>query len=131
MDVDSIAQRLKGLFADTLGIQLTAVAPDSVKAQLVVRAEICTTGGILHGGAIMAFADTLGAIGTVMNLEAGKGTATIDSHTNFLSGAALGSTVFGESTPLHRGKRTMAWQTRITNADGKLLAMVTQTQLVL
>jgi uncharacterized protein (TIGR00369 family) len=131
MDIDDIRARLQGLFADTLGIELVSAAQDRVLARLEVKPAICTTGGILHGGAMMAFADTLGAIGTVMNLEAGKGTATIDSHTTFVSGAPTGTTVFGESTPLHRGRRTMAWQTRITNADGKLLAQVTQTQIVL
>lgn len=131
MDVETIRKLLKGLLPDTLGMELVSADKEKVVARLPVRPEICTTGGILHGGAMMAFADTLGAIGTVMNLDAGQGTATIDSHTNFLSGAKVGTTVVGESTPLHRGKRTMAWQTRITQEDGRLLALVTQTQIVL
>jgi 1,4-dihydroxy-2-naphthoyl-CoA hydrolase len=96
-----------------------------------VRADLCTTGGILHGGAYMAFADTLGAVGTVMNLKSGQRTATTDSSTKFIAGAAVGSTVTGTSIALHRGRTTMVWQTEIRNADGKLCAVVTQTQLVL
>jgi uncharacterized protein (TIGR00369 family) len=96
-----------------------------------VRVELCTRPAVLHGGAIMAFADTLGAAGTILNLPEGAGTTTIESKTNFIAAAQAGSRVTGEATPLHRGRRTQVWQTRITTAEGRLLALVTQTQLVL
>jgi uncharacterized protein (TIGR00369 family) len=123
--------RLKGLLPDLLGIRLVEVTQEKVVATLEVRPELCTTGGILHGGSIMAFADTLGAIGTVVNMPQGYGTATIESKTNFVGGAASGSIVTGESTPVHKGRTTQVWQTRITGADGKLVALVTQTQIVM
>jgi uncharacterized protein (TIGR00369 family) len=85
----------------------------------------------MHGGAIMAFADTLGAVGTVLNLPPGAGTTTIESKTNFFAAAPAGATVTGVSTPLHRGRRTMVWQTQVALADGKPVALVTQTQMVL
>jgi 1,4-dihydroxy-2-naphthoyl-CoA hydrolase len=96
-----------------------------------VRPELCTSGGILHGGSIMAFADTLGAVGTSMNLEAGSGTTTVESSTKFLAAAPVGTTVSAECTPFHRGRTTMVWQTQIRTEAGKLCAVVTQTQLVL
>lgn len=126
-----IQERLKGILPELLGIQLVEVTPDKVLATLTVRPDLCTTGKILHGGAIMAFADTLGAIGTVANMPQGHGTATIESKTNFIGGAAEGSVVTGECTPVHKGRTTQVWQTRITNAQGKLVALVTQTQIVL
>ena len=118
-------------FAALLGIRFTVASPDRIVAELPVREELCTRPAILHGGAIMAFADTLGAAGTILNLPEGAGTTTIESKTNFLSAAPLGTTVTGEATPVHRGRRTMVWQTRITTPAGKLVALVTQTQLVL
>ena len=124
-------ERLKGILPELLGIQLVEVTPEKVIATLKVRPDLCTTGKILHGGSIMAFADTLGAIGTVVNMPQGHGTATIESKTNFVGGAAEGSVVTGESTPVHKGRTTQVWQTRITNSDGKLVALVTQTQIVL
>jgi 1,4-dihydroxy-2-naphthoyl-CoA hydrolase len=126
-----IQERLKGILPELLGIQLVEVTPDRVLATLEVRPDLCTTGGILHGGSIMAFADTLGAVGTVVNMPPGHGTATIESKTNFIGGAAEGTTVTGESTPVHKGRTTQVWQTRITNAEGKLVALVTQTQIVM
>jgi uncharacterized protein (TIGR00369 family) len=96
-----------------------------------VRPDLCTAGGILHGGAYMAFADTLGAVGTVLNLGEDKTTTTTDSSTKFISGARVGTTVVGESIALHRGRTTMVWQTTVRNSEGKLCAVVTQTQLVL
>jgi uncharacterized protein (TIGR00369 family) len=124
-------EHLKGVLPELLGIQLVEVTQEKVVATLKVRPDLCTTGKILHGGSIMAFADTLGAIGTVVNLPQGHGTATIESKTNFIGSAANGSTVTGESTPVHKGRTTQVWQTRITGADGKLVALVTQTQIVL
>ena len=126
-----IQERLKGILPELLGIQLVEVTPDKVLATLVVRPELCTTGKILHGGSIMAFADTLGAIGTVVNLPPGASTATIESKTNFIGGAGEGTTVTGECTPVHKGRTTQVWQTRVTDAEGKLVALVTQTQIVM
>lgn len=118
-------------FSNLLGIEFKSVAPERVVAELTVREDLCTRPAILHGGAIMAFADTLGATGTVVNLPEGAGTTTIESKTNFIGPAPLGTKVTGEATPLHRGRRTQIWQTRITTPEGKLVALVTQTQLVL
>jgi len=118
-------------FAELLGIEFTAAAPDRVVAELTVRADLCTRPAVLHGGAIMAFADTLGATGTILNLPEGAGTTTIESKTNFIAAAPLGARLVGEATPVHRGRRTMVWQTRIATAEGRLVALVTQTQLVL
>jgi 1,4-dihydroxy-2-naphthoyl-CoA hydrolase len=118
-------------FATLLGIQFVSAAPEQVTAELVVREDLCTQPAVLHGGAIMAFADTLGAAATMLNLVAGAGTTTIESKTNFLAPAPLGSRILGETTPVHRGRRTMVWQTRITAESGRLVALVTQTQLVI
>jgi len=126
-----VQERFKGLLPDHLGIEMTEATPERVIAKLAVRQELCTVGNSLHGGAIMAFADTLGAVGTIMNLPAGTRTTTIESKTNFIGGAPLGAKVTGESTPLHRGRTTQVWQTRITSEAGKLVAIVTQTQMVL
>jgi uncharacterized protein (TIGR00369 family) len=118
-------------FAALLGIRFTSASRERVTAELTVRPELCTRPDILHGGAVMAFADTLGAAATVLNLPEGAGTTTIESKTNFLAPAPVGTTVTGEATPLHRGGRTMVWQTRVTGENGRLLAVVTQTQMVL
>jgi uncharacterized protein (TIGR00369 family) len=124
-------ERMRDLLPGTLGMEFLEITPQRVRAKLAVAKGLCTVGDILHGGAIMAFADTLGATGTVANLPPGAGTTTIESKTNFLRAAPLGTSVIGESTPLHVGRTTMVWQTRITGEDGKLLAIVTQTQMVL
>jgi len=119
-------------FANTLGVEITEASAERVVGKLLVRPELCTAGGILHGGAFMAFADSLGAVGAFLSLPAGaKGTTTIESKTNFLGAAKVGSTVTGESTPVHSGKRTGVWQTKITSEDGKPVALVIQTQMVL
>lgn len=131
MDVATLEKHLAGLFPGLLGIRFHDAEPERVRASLVVRDELCTTPGILHGGAIMAFADTLGAVGTVLNLKPGESTTTIESKTNFLSAGKAGTTIAGECTLLHRGRRTMVWQTRITSPEGKAIAVVTQTQAVL
>jgi 1,4-dihydroxy-2-naphthoyl-CoA hydrolase len=117
-------------FARLLGIDLVSVASERVVAHMTVRQDLCTTPATLHGGAIMAFADTLGAIGTIANLDEGASTVTIESKTNFLRPAPLGARIVGESTPVHRGQRLMVWQTRTTTEDGRLVALTTQTQLV-
>ena len=121
----------KGLLPDLLGIELLEAAPERVSARMLVRPELCTLGGVLHGGSAMAFADTLGAIATLLNLPADGRTTTIESKTNFLAAAASGTHVTGDCTPVHRGRTTMVWQTRISAESGKLVALVTQTQLVL
>lgn len=131
MDISVIHERLKGYFPELLDIQFVEALPERVIANLAVRPNLCTLGNILHGGAIMAFADTLGAVATVLNLPPGASTTTIESKTNFLRAAPVGSLITGECTPLHRGKRTMVWQTRITSQDEKLIAQVIQTQMVL
>jgi uncharacterized protein (TIGR00369 family) len=117
-------------FARLLGITFVSAAADRVVAELRVRDELCTVPAVLHGGAVMAFADTLGAAGTFLNLPPGAGTTTVESKTNFVAAAPVGTVVTGEATPVHRGRRTQVWQTRITTPEGKLVALVTQTQLV-
>ena len=118
-------------FAGLLGVRFTTAELDRIVAELLIRDELCTSPAVAHGGVIMAFADTLGAAGTILNLADGATTTTIESKTNFLAAATAGTTVTGEATPIHRGRTTMVWQTRITNEAGKLVALVTQTQLVL
>jgi len=118
-------------FANLMGLKLTSIAADRVTAELPVREDLCTVPAVLHGGALMALADTLGAVATVANLPEGAHTTTIESKTNFFAAIALGDTARAECTPLHRGRTTMVWQTRITRGDGRLAAIVTQTQLVL
>jgi uncharacterized protein (TIGR00369 family) len=130
-DLASLQTLLDPLFPGLMGVRLTEVAPDRVVAQMEVRPDLCTAGAILHGGASMAFADTLGAVGTLLNLAAGRRTTTTDSSTKFIAGARLGTTVTGVCVALHRGRTTMVWQTSITNSEGRLTAVVTQTQLVL
>jgi uncharacterized protein (TIGR00369 family) len=127
----SVQQIFQPLFPGLLGIQLTEVSPERVVASMEVRPELCTTGEVLHGGAIMAFADTLGAVATFVNLPKGARTTTIESKTNFLGAAPAGSRVLGECTPFHRGRTTMVWQTLVRSEAGKLCAVVTQTQMVL
>jgi uncharacterized protein (TIGR00369 family) len=118
-------------FAKLLGIRYVTTERDRVVAELEVRDDLCTTPAVAHGGVLMSFADTLGAAATFLNLPEGAATTTLESKTNFFAPAPVGAGVTGECTPLHRGRRTMVWQTRITNADGRLLALVTQTQMVL
>jgi 1,4-dihydroxy-2-naphthoyl-CoA hydrolase len=131
MDALNRLNELKLPFAELMGIAFTEATPDRVVGAMQVRAELCTRPAVLHGGAIMAFADTLGAAGTILSLPEGAGTTTIESKTNFLAAAPEGTRITGEATPLHRGRRTMVWQTRITTEEGRLVAVVTQTQLVL
>jgi 1,4-dihydroxy-2-naphthoyl-CoA hydrolase len=119
-------------FAKTMGVEITEATPQRVTGRLLVRPDLCTTGGTLHGGAIMAFADSLGAIAGYLSLpEGAKGTTTLESKTNFLGAAKAGTTVTAETTPVHCGKRTSVWQTKITSEDGKAIALVIQTQMVL
>lgn len=129
--ISSLQELLNPLFPGLIGMQLTEVTPERVAGSLEVRPDLCTTGEILHGGAIMAFADTLGAVATFVNLPQGARTATIESKTNFLGAAPVGSRLTGECSAFHRGKTTMVWQTLVKTETGKLCAVVIQTQMVL
>ena len=131
IDREKMQKLLEPLFPGLMGVALEELSPERVLASMEVRPDLCTAGGILHGGAYMAFADTLGAVGTVLNLGAGTKTTTTDSSTKFIAGAKVGTTVRAESVALHRGRTTQVWQTSIRNAEGKLCAVVTQTQLIL
>ena len=125
-------QSMKMPFAELKGVAFTEAGLDRVVARMLVRPDLCTLGHTIHGGAIMAFADSVGAAATVINLpEDAKGTTTIESKTNFVSAAAAGTTITATATPVHRGRRTQVWQTRIETAEKKLVALVTQTQMVL
>jgi 1,4-dihydroxy-2-naphthoyl-CoA hydrolase len=123
---------MKMPFAELKGVTFTEADKDRVVARMLVRPDLCTLNHTIHGGAIMAFADSVGAAATVINLpEDAKGTTTIESKTNFIGGAKEGMTVIATATPVHRGRRTQVWQTRLTTEEGKLVAIVTQTQMVL
>ena len=127
----SIQEQLNPLFPGLMGVQLIEVTPERVVASMEVRSDLCTTGNVLHGGAIMAFADTLGAVGTLVNLPKDAHTTTIESKTNFLRAAPEGTRIIGECTAFHRGRTTMVWQTQIKTDTGKLCAVIIQTQLVI
>ena len=131
LDLICILQERMPPFSRLLGIRFLSASADRLVAEMLVRKELCTTPAVLHGGAIMALADTIGAFATVINLQDGYSTTTIESKTNFFAPASVGTKVTGECIPLHRGRRTMVWQTRVTNASGRLIALVTQTQMVL
>ena len=118
-------------FSDFIGMTVTVVSPEKVTATLVVREELTNRNGVMHGGAVMALADNMGGTAAVANLPEGFITSTIESKTNFFAGIALGDTAHAECTPLHRGRTTSVWQTKITRGDGKLAAIVTQTQIVM
>ena len=132
MSVIAVIQELiKPLLPGLMGVQLREVTPERVVASMEVRPDLCTVGEILHGGSLMAFADTLGGIATFINMERGARTTTIESKTNFLGAMPVGTRIIGECTPLHRGKTTMVWQTHVKSENGKLCAVVIQTQMVL
>jgi uncharacterized protein (TIGR00369 family) len=118
-------------FARLMGVETLEGTPRRVRVRLFVREDLCTTGGILHGGAIMALADTTGALGAALNLPEGARTTTLESKTNFVGSARAGTMVMAEATPLHLGRRTSVWQTRVEDEAGRLVAVVTQTQLTL
>ncbi|MGJ5008744.1 PaaI family thioesterase [Bradyrhizobium oligotrophicum] len=123
---------MKMPFADLKGVTFTEASADRVVAQMLVRPDLCTLHHTIHGGAVMALADSVGAAATVINLpQDAKGTSTIESKTNFIGGAKEGTVVTATATPVHRGRRTQVWQTRVETEDGRLVAIVTQTQLVL
>lgn len=125
-------QSMKLPFAELKGVTFVEADKDHVVAKMLVRPDLCTLHHIIHGGAIMAFADSVGAAATVINLpDDAKGTTTLESKTNFIGGAKEGTTVTATATPVHRGRRTQVWTTRVESEDGKLVAIVTQTQMVL
>jgi 1,4-dihydroxy-2-naphthoyl-CoA hydrolase len=130
VEPDAFTERFQGTLGELLGIRFVETHPDRVVAELTYRGDLTTIGGSLHGGTLMALADTVGAAATVLNLPPGASTTTLESKTNFMAAGRAG-VVRAESTPLHRGKRTMVWQTRVTDASGRLLALTTQTQMVL
>ena len=118
-------------FAQFLGLKVTHLSPERVTAELAMREDLYNRFSIMHGGAIMALADNLGGTATAANLKEGQSTTTIESKTNFFAAVPVGDIAYAECTPLHRGRSTMVWQTRITRGDGRLCALVTQTQMVL
>lgn len=130
LDAATITERFKGTLSDLMGIRFVEATPDRLVAELTYRDNLTTVGGALHGGTLMAFADTVGAAATVVNLPPGASTTTLESKTNFFAAGRPG-VVRAETTPLHRGKRTQVWQTRVTDAAGRLLSLTTQTQMVL
>jgi 1,4-dihydroxy-2-naphthoyl-CoA hydrolase len=129
-DVNEAAYR-QPAFAEFLGLKVTSITPERVTAELPAREQFNNRFGILHGGALMALADNIGGTATIANLKEGQSTTTIESKTNFFAPVPIGDTAYAECVALHRGRSTMVWQTRITRSDGKLCALVTQTQMVL
>jgi uncharacterized protein (TIGR00369 family) len=127
----AIANDMQPPFFQLLGAKIVELSRDRVVAELLVREELGNRNGVIHGGAVMAVADNLGGAATFLNLPEGAATTTIESKTNFFAAIPLGDTLRAECTPLHRGRTTMVWQTRITRGDGKLAAIVTQTQLIM
>ena len=118
--------------ARLMGIEVRGAGRDHVVAEMVVREDLCTAGERVHGGALMALADTAAAMGTAISLPDGAtGTTTIESKTNFVGAAVLGTRLIATATPIHRGRQTQVWQTRIESEGGKLVAVVSQTQMVL
>jgi uncharacterized protein (TIGR00369 family) len=132
MEIDArvVTEQFKGTLGEVLGIRFVEASRERVVAELSYRQDLTTVGGSLHGGTLMAFADTVGAAATVLNLPPGASTTTLESKTNFFAAGRSG-TMRAESTPLHRGKRTMVWQTRVTDESGRLLSLTIQTQMVL
>ena len=128
--LDSLQSRLPD-YPRALGMVYLEASSDRLVAEITVREDMSNGNGTIHGGALMTFADTLGAVATYLNIPRDKGTTTLESKTNFIAPAPIGTRLIGEATPLHRGKRTQVWETRISTAEGRLVAKITQTQLVL
>src|SRR5207253_7554267 len=126
----AMTDALRGTLGALFGMRFIETSAERVVAELTIRDDLRTVGGALHGGTLMAFADTVGAAATIMNLPAGAGTTTLESKTNFFAAGRAG-VVRAEATPLHRGKRTQVWQTRVTDESGRLLSLTIQTQMVL
>ena len=130
IDLNALNERLAGSLPGLLGIRFVEASLDRLVAELEIRDDLRTGGGRVHGGTLMAFADTVGAVATVINLPPGAGTTTLESKTNFLA-AGRGGILRAEATPLHKGRTTMVWQTRVTDETGRLVSLTTQTQIVL
>ena len=130
MDIASFNKRLAGTLPELLGMRFVQLDPDRVVAELTIRDHLRTVGGALHGGTLMAFADTVGAAATIVNLTGGATTTTLESKTNFFAAGRAG-VVRAEATPLHKGRRTHVWQTRVTDESGRLLSLTLQTQMVI
>lgn len=128
--IETLQKRLPA-FPAHLGMTYLEASRDRIVAELTVREDHSNGLGTMHGGALMAFADTLGAVATILNIPPDARTTTLESKTNFIAGAPVGARLVGEVTPLHRGRRTQIWETRISTSEGKLVAKVTQTQMVL
>jgi len=126
-------QQLQALipFAKLLGIEIDAASKDEVRGRMSWRPDLCTSVEVLHGGALMAFADTLGALCASLNLPEGAFTTTIESKTNFIRAIREGTQVHATTKPLHAGRTTIVVQTDLRNDEGKLVAQTTQTQAVL
>ncbi len=123
--------RTEGFFPSVLGVRFLSETDDKVEGQMLVRDDLCTTPGIMHGGALMAFADTLGGYAAYLALPCGTYTTTIESKTNFFTAARAGTIIRGICECLHRGRCTTVWQTRILDDSDRLICMVTQTQIIL
>ncbi len=131
MSLIETLQRKLPDYPRNLGIVYLEASSDRLVAEITVREDMSNGNGTIHGGALMTFADTLGAVATIINIPRDKNTTTLESKTNFIGRAPVGTKLIGEALPLHRGKTTQIWETRITTAEGKLIAKVTQTQLVM
>src|SRR5215207_9534760 len=118
-------------FARFMGVRVTSASRDRVEAALTVHGDYANRTGVLHGGAVMAFADILGGTASVLNVPDGARTTTIESKTNFFRAVPVGETARAVCIPLHRRRTTMVWQTTITGADGRDSAIITQVQLVM
>lgn len=119
-------------FSKLMGVKITKATKDLIEGELEVRPEMCTANNIIHGGAVMAFADALGGVGAFLNLPEGAvGTTTVESSTKFLNGAKEGSTVYAVTTPVKVGKSLSVWQTMITDDSDRQIALVTQTQMAM
>ena len=130
LDPAALTRSMSGTLGALFAIRFVEAAPERVVAELTIRDDLRTVGGALHGGTLMAFADTVGAAATIVNLPPGASTTTLESKTNFFAAGRAGI-IRAEATALHRGKRTMVWQTRVTDESGRLLSLTIQTQLVL
>jgi 1,4-dihydroxy-2-naphthoyl-CoA hydrolase len=129
----SIPASLKELpaYAKLLGIKLVKVSPEGVEAEIEVREDFKNNSGVMHGGAIMGYADHVGGAASHVHLKPGQRTTTLESKTNFFGGIPIGGVARAVATPLHIGRSTIVVQTKIMRPDGKLAAIVTQTQMVL
>jgi len=130
MDPTAVNDMWKNLFAAQVGVRFVETGLDRVVAELEIRGSLLNIRGVVHGGALMALADTVGGTAAVLNLPAGASTATIESKTNFFATGKSG-VLRAEATPLHKGKSTTVWQTRVTDESGRLLSLTIQTQAVL